>query len=56
MFKQRGQEKEVQKLINQEQYALKVKNKEINIERAKRKKEYVKEQFLQKLDVDDVKY
>lgn len=43
-------------MVNQETYSLKVKNKEINIERQKRKEEYMKDIYTQKLKEDDEKY
>ena len=43
-------------MVNHEEFLLKVKNKEINRERQKRKDDYQKELYQQKFKKDDQKY
>lgn len=44
------------KLLNQEHFALKVRNKEINVERSRRKEQYERQLYQIKQQQDDLKF
>ena len=56
LFRTKEDQRKLSTLLNQETFALRVKNKEINIERQRRKDDYQREIYLRKLVDEDHKY